>query len=101
MPKSDNKSNHSHGHSHMGMMLMCVVLMGGAYLFFSSGELGEGLSLATLAPLLLCVGAHFLMHRSMGHGDQHSAHTHEQEAQKTHPETEKKQLTLHRPSRRI
>lgn len=83
MPKSNNKPSHTHGHSHMGMMILCVVLMGGAFLFFSGADLGAGLSLATLAPLLLCVGAHFLMHRFMGHGEQQTSHAHEHEVKES------------------
>lgn len=71
-----NSSNHSH--SHMGMMMLCIALMVGAFLFFSGSG---GLSLSLLAPLALCLGMHFVMHRFMGHGDKKS-HTHENESPK-------------------
>ena len=38
MPKSNNKPSHTHGHSHMGMMILCVVLMGGAFLFLGNAD---------------------------------------------------------------
>ncbi|MEG3618713.1 hypothetical protein V5T82_09620 [Magnetovibrio sp. PR-2] len=94
MPNPDNKDTHAHGHSHTVMMIMCVVLMGGAFLFFSGADLESGLSLATLAPLLLCVGAHFLMHRFMGHDGQHKSHAQEPSVHKrTQVHKRKKQIS--------
>ena len=82
MHTPDKQHSHAHGHSHMGVMVLCVALMAGAFLYFSGANLETGLSLGLLVPLLVCVGAHFLMHRFMGHGDGHAAHTENDKAQK-------------------
>jgi len=66
-----------HSQSHMGMMVLCVALIGGAFFFFSGPGLEGSLSLSILVPLVICVGAHFLMHRFMGH-DGNKANPHEQ-----------------------
>jgi hypothetical protein len=51
--------------SHMGMMLVCCLAMVGAYFVFASG-IAEGSTLAALAPLIACVGVHFLMMKMTG-----------------------------------
>lgn len=51
--------------SHMGMMLICCLAMVGAYFLFASG-IAEGSTLAALAPLIACVGVHFLMMKMTG-----------------------------------
>ncbi|MBZ0329318.1 hypothetical protein KZO25_03195 [Halomonas sp. ANAO-440] len=56
------------GNVHRWMMLFCLVAMGGAMLFVLwRGNLGGGTWLL-VAPMLLCIGMHFLMHR---HGHRH------------------------------
>lgn len=60
---------------HIAMMACCVVmLLPIAGYFVAGGTLsGVGANLATFAPLLLCVGAHFVMHKMMGktcHGNE-------------------------------
>ncbi|MCE8028719.1 DUF2933 domain-containing protein [Halomonas daqingensis] len=51
------------------MMPLCLVLMGGAFVFVLwRGQTGG--SLLLLLPMLLCLGMHFLMHRH-GHGHRH------------------------------
>ena len=48
---------------HIAMMACCaVMLLPVAGLFLSQG----GVSIASLAPLLLCVGAHLMMHKFLG-----------------------------------
>jgi len=81
MPQHDHNRSQAHSHSHVGMMALCVVLMGGAFLYFSGASPDAGLSLGLLLPLLVCVGAHFLMHRFMGHGEQHSDSAKDHDAQ--------------------
>jgi len=53
---------------HIAMMACCVVmLLPIAGYFVAGGSLsGLGGNLATFAPLLLCVGGHFVMHKMMG-----------------------------------
>lgn len=58
-----------------GMWACCAVMLlpVGAYLVAGGWANGAG-GLATFAPLLLCVGAHLVMHRFMGkscHGKAH------------------------------
>ncbi|WP_234277624.1 DUF2933 domain-containing protein [Billgrantia desiderata] len=57
------------GGLHQWMMPLCLVLMGGAFVFVLwRGQTGG--SLLLLLPMLLCLGMHFLMHRH-GHGHRH------------------------------
>ncbi|WP_133154965.1 hypothetical protein [Billgrantia endophytica] len=49
------------------MMIACVVLMGGAMLPLLWRGQTPGSGVWLLLPMLLCLGAHFLMHRH-GHG---------------------------------
>jgi hypothetical protein len=57
------------GSLHSWLMTACLVLMGGAFLLVMwRGQTTGGLLL--LLPMLLCLGAHFLLHRHYGrHGD--------------------------------
>ncbi len=65
--ETPNQDGHS-GNLHRWMMIFCLVAMGGAMLFVLwRGNLGGGTWLL-IAPMLLCIGMHFLMHR---HGHQH------------------------------
>jgi len=57
--------------SHIGMMVVCCAAMIGAYFLFA-GAAAEGSILAALAPLVVCLGVHFLMMKMTGkscHGD--------------------------------
>ncbi|WP_295453757.1 DUF2933 domain-containing protein [uncultured Pseudophaeobacter sp.] len=53
---------------HFAMMACCVImLLPIAGYFLAGGALGGlGSNLLTFAPLLLCVGGHFVMHKMMG-----------------------------------
>ena len=64
---------------HFAMMACCVImLLPIAGYFLAGGALGGlGSNLLTFAPLLLCVGGHFVMHKMMGK----SCHT----TQRCHP----------------
>lgn len=67
-----NKSNQNRlGHSklmHYGMMICCTVMLLPIAWFLVAGGSLSGLwsNAAFFAPLLLCVGAHFVMHKMMG-----------------------------------
>lgn len=54
---------------HHAMMFACLALMGGAMLLliWRSQPLGSGAWL--LLPMVLCLGAHLLLHRHGHHGD--------------------------------
>lgn len=51
-----------------GMWACCAVMLLPVAGYFAAGgfSAGAGNSIAAFAPLLLCVGAHFVMHRFMG-----------------------------------
>lgn len=51
-----------------GMWACCAVMLLPVAGYFVAGgfSAGAGNSIAAFAPLLLCVGAHFVMHRFMG-----------------------------------
>ncbi|MCX8951883.1 DUF2933 domain-containing protein [Ruegeria sp. NA] len=51
-----------------GMMSCCIVMVTPIALYFIAGGMVGGLSdsLSLFAPLILCVGAHFLLHKAMG-----------------------------------
>ncbi|MHC4434199.1 MAG: DUF2933 domain-containing protein [Planctomycetota bacterium] len=51
-----------------GMWACCAVMLLPVAAYLAAGGLSAGAmnSIATFAPLLLCVGAHFVMHRFMG-----------------------------------
>jgi hypothetical protein len=66
--------------SHMGMMLICCLAMVGAYFLFASG-IAEGSILAALAPLIACVGVHFLMMKMTGKSC-HGSHEHDKKDDK-------------------
>ncbi|MFC0159178.1 MULTISPECIES: DUF2933 domain-containing protein [Mameliella] len=53
---------------HYGMMACCAVMLLPIVGFFISGGTLAGLwgNAAAFAPLLLCVGAHLVMHKAMG-----------------------------------
>ncbi len=60
--------------SHKGMMILCVLIMGAAFLVLIVGHPGSSGFGALLVLLLLasCLGMHFLMHKFIGkscHGD--------------------------------
>jgi hypothetical protein len=51
-----------------GMWACCAVMFVPIAVYFAASGQTEGISsnIAAFAPLLLCVGAHFVMHRLMG-----------------------------------
>lgn len=51
-----------------GMMACCIVMVLPIVFYFMAGGTVGGLSdsLGLFAPLILCVGAHFLLHKAMG-----------------------------------
>lgn len=53
---------------HLAMLACCVVMFIPIVGFFLAGGAfgGAGYNLFTFAPLLLCVGVHFVMHKVMG-----------------------------------
>jgi hypothetical protein len=68
---SEKKNSTGRGHSklmHYGMMACCaIMLLPIAGYFVAGGTLGGLWSNSTaFLPLLLCVGAHFVMHKMMG-----------------------------------
>jgi fatty acid desaturase len=76
-PQADHKEHHHttpdqargerSSRMHTWMMTICLVMMGGAILFFMwRGQTGG--SLLLLLPMLLCLGMHFFLHR---HGHRH------------------------------
>lgn len=92
-----NKQGKPHGHNglmHWGMMACCaVMLLPIAAYFFSGGSiLGAFNNIGAFAPLLLCVGAHLVLHRFMGK----SCHNEETDVDETpelaKPETVKRQV---------
>ena len=61
-----------------GMWACCALMLVPVVWYFTAGGADGGLvqSFVAFAPLLLCVGAHFLMHRVTGkscHGESHDA----------------------------
>lgn len=65
------------GGMHLAMMACCAVMvLPIAAVIFSGAGFGlDGLSLSTLAPLLLCVGGHVVLHKMMGkscHGEENN-----------------------------
>jgi hypothetical protein len=66
--QTEPKSGSGHSGAHLAMMACCVLmLLPVAGFFLAGGSLGAGGgSLAAFAPLLLCVGAHFVMHKMIG-----------------------------------
>ncbi|MCA0871407.1 DUF2933 domain-containing protein [Seohaeicola saemankumensis] len=68
------EGNSRFGGLHLAMLACCAVMvMPIAVVVFSGAGFGlDSLSLSTLAPLLLCVGGHVVLHKMMGkgcHGD--------------------------------
>lgn len=63
--KATKLGQHSMG---IGMAICCAVMLlpFGAYLLAGKSAAGTGSALASLAPLALCLGVHFVMHRMMG-----------------------------------
>lgn len=63
---------------HFAMMACCILMLlpvAGVLLTGNGFSLG-GLGMATVTPLLLCVGAHLVLHKMMGkscHGKDHTA----------------------------
>lgn len=55
-------------HQHLGMLIICVVMMGAGLLFITRGG-GNGLWL--LLPMLGCMAIHLVMHRKMDSGHEH------------------------------
>ena len=53
---------------HIAMIACCMFMLIPVFglVMAGSGRNGSGLNLTTLAPLLLCVGAHLLMHKMLG-----------------------------------
>ncbi|NOE20456.1 DUF2933 domain-containing protein [Ruegeria atlantica] len=51
-----------------GMMVCCIAMITPIVLYFIAGGTVGGLSesLGLFAPLILCLGAHFFMHKAMG-----------------------------------
>ncbi len=75
---SSGKGRKSFNPMNMAMMACCVIMLlpVGFYFLSGGGVSGLGGNLAAFAPLLLCVGAHFLMHKFMGkscHSDENES----------------------------
>ena len=71
------EGNSRFGGMHLAMLACCAVMMMPiAVVVFSGAGFGlDGFSLSTLAPLLLCVGGHVVLHKMMGkscHGEEKS-----------------------------
>ena len=70
-PGHDEQAGHDHGGGagkglHKGMALACVAIMGGGAALLMWRGVGSGW---WLLPMVLCLGAHFLLHRThSGHG---------------------------------
>ena len=75
-----------------GMMACCAVMLLPVVGFLVAGGSIAGLlqNSALLVPIVLCVGAHLVMHRFMGrscHGDHASKSEHQDEETATEPKT--------------
>lgn len=77
--------------SHLAMMACCVImLLPVAGYFLAGGALGGlGSNVWTFAPLLLCVGGHFVMHKVMGK----SCHTSENQGEMEKPSASIRDVT--------
>ncbi|WP_300514217.1 DUF2933 domain-containing protein [Aliiroseovarius sp.] len=66
--QADPKPKSGHSGAHLAMMACCVImLVPVAGFFLAGGKLGaSSANLIAFAPLLLCVGLHFVMHKFMG-----------------------------------
>ena len=80
MGDDTNRANSGHALMKYGMWACCVVMFLSVAGYFLAGGTEGGLTgkIAAFAPLLLCVGAHFVMFKMMGkscHGASDNAST--------------------------
>lgn len=87
-PKTSNRI------MHWGMMACCaVMLLPIAGYFFAGGSiLGAFNNIGAFAPLLLCVGAHLVLHRFMGKSCHNEEKHVEEQSELAKPEMEKRQV---------
>ncbi len=68
MPKEQMHAGHGGKLAKYGMWACCAIMLIPVAGFFLAGGAGAGMSqtLTAFAPLILCVGAHLVMHKMMG-----------------------------------
>lgn len=67
-PAAENSFQNPTGRKHLGMLACCVVMLAPlAYLSFSGSALAlNSASFSTMAPIVICIGLHVVVHKFMG-----------------------------------